>query len=245
MKTLFFAFRCSFVALIFSLFTITCQAQSAQQWQAGQVLSTTALGKINIDSCFTASPITDQIFKRIWLKSYKSNCTTPREDLRYLRVLHANRNGQPQVGELICNRLIADDLLAIFRQLYLSGYRIERMVLIDDYDADDETSMAANNTSCFNFRRIAGSRQLSRHSRGLAIDINPLINPCLYPRTGKVSPAAGKPYAHRRTNRKGQPISFIGPGDLCHRLFTERGFIWGGSWPTPKDYQHFEKRTGK
>jgi hypothetical protein len=32
----------------------------------------------------------------------------------------------------------------------------------------------------------------------------------------------------------------IEKGDLCYRLFTERGFEWGGEWPDRKDYQHFE-----
>ena len=243
MKTLFFAFRCSFVALIFSLFTITGQAQSAQQWQAGQVLSTTALGKINIDSCFTASPITDQIFKRIWLKSLKRDCTVPTDDLRYLRVLHINKDGHTQMGELICNKAIAQDLLDIFRKLYQAGYRIEKMRLVDEYDADDERSMADNNTSCFNFRKIAGSQKLSYHSQGLAIDINTRYNPCLNTRTGLVQPANGKRYAHHRINKKNQPIRFIDKNDLCYKLFIERGFTWGGSWNNPKDYQHFEKRN--
>ena len=32
----------------------------------------------------------------------------------------------------------------------------------------------------------------------------------------------------------------INKGDLCYRLFIKHGFIWGGSWRTVKDYQHFE-----
>ncbi|MDR0948026.1 MAG: M15 family metallopeptidase, partial [Lachnospiraceae bacterium] len=27
--------------------------------------------------------------------------------------------------------------------------------------------------------------------------------------------------------------------DLCYRLFTEKGFLWGGNWNSLKDYQHF------
>ena len=53
---------------------------------------------------------------------------------------------------MVVNAAIADKVLAIFMQLYEAGYRIERMVLIDNFDADDETSMRANNSSSFNFR---------------------------------------------------------------------------------------------
>jgi hypothetical protein len=30
-------------------------------------------------------------------------------------------------------------------------------------------------------------------------------------------------------------------GDPVVRIFTDRGWRWGGDWHTPKDYQHFEK----
>ncbi len=101
---------------------------------------------------------------------------------------------------MVCNRLIADDLLEIFRTLFDARYPIERMVLIDEYDADDERSMQNNNSSAFNFRFIAGTDKLSNHSRGLAVDINPLYNPCVRRRTDGslfVSPEAARPYADR------------------------------------------------
>ena len=42
---------------------------------------------------FYVTEITDEIFARIKGKSFKDNCTLPREDLRYLHVLHKNFNG--------------------------------------------------------------------------------------------------------------------------------------------------------
>ena len=100
--------------------------------------------------------------------------------------------------------------------------------------------MQANNTSCFNFRRVAGSSKLSAHSRGMAIDINPLQNPCIRQRkdgSTSVQPATGRCYADRS---KHWPYQIV-RGDLCHRLFTEHGFKWGGAWRSVKDYQHFER----
>ena len=236
--------RKKLLPLLLLLLGLAANAQqpTPAEWRAGEIVNRSQINDQNLDDYFCALPISDDIFARIWQKSFKADCTTPREDLRYLRVLHANKDGLPQRGELICNKAIAADLLAIFRQLYTAGYRIEKMLLVDNYNADDEASMADNNTSCFNFRRIAGSKTLSYHSRGLAIDINPLTNPCLYPRTGKVSPANGKRFAFNRTNRKKQALRFIDTNDLCYKLFTERGFTWGGSWSSPKDFQHFEKR---
>lgn len=189
---------------------------------------------------FFQEEISDAVFARIDGKSFKKDCTTPREDLRYLRILHYNKEGERLEGELICHKDIADDLLAIFRDLYKARYPIERMVLVDEYDADDETSMRANNSSAFNFRYISGTRRLSRHSRGMAIDINPLYNPYVRQRNGRtvVEPSTARPYVDRT---KDFPYKIV-RGDLCHRLFTKHGFAWGGDWKNSKDYQHFEKR---
>ena len=51
-------------------------------------------------------------------KSYKDDCTIPRDDLRYIHVLHKNIEGETLEGEMVCSKLIAEDLLEIFRELY-------------------------------------------------------------------------------------------------------------------------------
>ena len=189
---------------------------------------------------FCLMEISDSIYMRIYGKSFKEDCTTSRTDLRYLQVMHYNKEGEVCRGELICHRTIANDLLAIFKELYEARYPIERMVLVDEYNADDEASMAANNTSAFNFRYISGTRRLSNHSRGLAVDINPLYNPYVRWRNGKpiVSPKGAGKYADRSLDF---PYK-ITRNDLCYKLFKKYGFTWGGDWKNSKDYQHFEKK---
>lgn len=189
---------------------------------------------------FTAQNIPDSIWTRMQGRSYPQECGIARSELRYLELSHYDFNGEEHIGQMVCNRQIADDLLYIFRKLYEAEYPIARMRLIDDYDASDQRSMADNNTSCFCYRRIAGSETLSKHSRGMAVDVNPLYNPCLYVRSGRVLPPEGKPYAHNRSKRK-DITGMIDASDLCYRLFLSRGFRWGGSWRSLKDYQHFEK----
>ena len=187
------------------------------------------------DGVFEIHEINSDIFGRIYGKSYKADCTVPVEDLRYLIVTHYDGDGNVVRGEIICNVAIADDLIDIFRNLYQAQYPIESIRLIDEFEADDIKSMQANNTSCFNFRKIAGSKKLSKHARGLAIDINPLYNP--YVKGSTVSPEEGRPYANRR---KDFPYK-IDENDLCYKEFIAHGFKWGGSWNSLKDYQHFEK----
>ena len=161
-------------------------------------------------------------------------------DLRYVHIIHYDFDGKLAEGELICHNSIAEDLVEIFYDLYASEYQIEKVTLIENYNGDDTASMADNNTSCFNYRMVDGTKSLSRHALGLAIDINPLYNPYIrYDKKGgqTVSPVEGEAYADRT-------VSFpykIDPDDLCYRLFTEHGFTWGGNWNSSKDYQHFQK----
>lgn len=87
---------------------------------------------------FYISEIPDNIFEKMQGKSYKADCTLPRENLRYIHVLHVGFDNQVHEGELVVNKDIADDVLEIFKELYESGYQIEKVRLVDEYDADDE-----------------------------------------------------------------------------------------------------------
>lgn len=188
---------------------------------------------------FSVSELPDSIFRIMQGKSYKANCGIPRTDLRYVRCLHRTAEGKAVVGELVVNKRIAQTVADIFLQLFENGYPIERMRLVDYWDAEDERSMRANNTSAFNFRYISHTRKISKHGLGLAIDINPLYNPYYKKLPGGKSvcePSTATRYLDRSRRF---PYKII-PGDLCHRLFTQHGFRWGGSWKNSKDYQHFE-----
>lgn len=209
-------------------------------WHAGVSVPLSTVKAYGEDRCFTSSPISDEVFKRMEGKSFKKNGTLQRSSLCYLKVLHYNAYGAPQLGELVCHKSVSDDLLSIFRALYQAHYPIERMVLIDEYDADDTRSMEANNTTCFNYRQIKGRTKLSKHSQGLAVDINPLYNPHVKKDAhGKmiVNPPKAIPYANRSKAFRYR----ITKSDLCYKEFVKHGFRWGGAWRSSQDYQHFEK----
>ena len=193
------------------------------------------------EESFYISEITDDIFERIEGKSFKAECTLPREDLRYLHVLHKDLDGNVHEGEMIVNYHIADDVMDILKQLYEADYPIEKIRLVDEYDADDEASMEDNNSSSFNFRFISHTNKISKHGLGLAVDINTLYNPYTKAVDGEwtVEPANAGPY----TDRNADFPYKIDRNDLCYKLFTEKGFEWGGDWKNSKDYQHFEVPT--
>lgn len=200
--------------------------------------------RVTYEEGFYYEPLTDSVKERITGISYpESGCTVPYEDLSYVGLLYFDFDGQPQNGELICNKAIAQDMVEIFYELYRNEYQIERVRLIDEYGGDDTASMADNNTSCFNYRVVDGTTNLSKHAYGLAIDVNPYYNPyVVFNKNGEgdtyISPPGSEIYADRS-----QDFAYkIDENDLCYRLFTEHGFTWGGNWNNTKDYQHFQKK---
>ncbi len=233
------------LVLLFALFAgaVECRAdddlQALLTWQAGTTVSASAVNQYGEDRCFTAIAIPDGVWQRMQGKTYQPNPTVKRSDLRYLKVLHWDHDNRIHLGEMVCNATIAQVLVDIFRELYKIKYPIERMLLPDVYDADDERQMRDNNTSCFCYRVVAGSKVLSKHALGLAVDLNPLYNPYVKVRkdgTVFVQPSTGKPFADRKKYNR----YLIDRNDPAYRLFIKKGFKWGGDWKNVKDYQHFE-----
>ncbi len=206
---------------------------------AGTIVNTAEASNEEIAACFYEEEIKDDVFARISGLSYGIDCTVSLADLRYVRVLHYGFDGSVYIGELVVNKAISSDIVEIFKELYDAAYPVEQMKLVDDYGADDEKSMEADNTSAFNFRTIEGSTTLSNHAYGLAIDINPKYNPYVKENNGStvVYPENAEAYADRSADCD----YYIEKDDVCYQAFISRGFTWGGDWTTVKDYQHFEK----
>lgn len=189
-------------------------------------------------SAFTADTIPTAVKQRMIGNSYpEEGADIELSELRYLKLLYYDYNGRVRHGEMVCNKAISEDLLYIFKELYKAKYQIAGIRLIDDFGGDDERSMAANNSSCFNYRQATNSStKLSAHARGMAVDINPMQNP--YVKGEVVLPESAQEYADRTVDFPHK----ITNEDLCCKLFRSRGFQWGGAWNSVKDYQHFEKK---
>lgn len=214
--------------------------ESIHDLRAGAPVAAAGIDKESLNKFFTAAPIPDDIWSQMQGKTYKDNPYIKREDLRYLKFLHHDFNGTVRVGEMVCNKVIARDLREIFFELYLNNYQIERAVLPDFYDADDEKQMQANNTSSFCYRAVSGTTVLSNHAKGMAVDLNTLYNPyCKIRKDGTlfVQPKTAIRYCDRTADFSHK----IDRNDLAYKLFIAHGFTWGGDWKSVKDYQHFEK----
>ena len=131
----------------------------------------------------------------------------------------------------------ARDVVSVFQKLYDARWPIRRMRLVDAYGGDDDRSMAADNTSAYNCRRVKGSKRWSDHAFGAAIDLNPAQNPYL---TGaSVAPPGSRRFATLdRSAGSVVPTGTITSDDVVVRAFAAIGWEWGGSWAEP-DFQHF------
>ncbi len=220
--------------------------KSIKGYSAGTVIDSDKIDRDNLSQYFTSQTIEegDSVYDRIYGQSYVDNDNIGLDDLRYLKMLHVNFDGEYQVGEMIVNEDVASDVLEIFEILCAEGYEIYSMYLIDDFwagDPDDSDwySIDANNTSCFCYRTATGSGNLSKHALGRAIDINPQQNPYVtYDSDGDAhySHDNASDYVYDRYDGD----HMITTSDRAYDLFTDYGWTWGGNWSSPKDYQHFQ-----
>lgn len=183
------------------------------------------------------SPITEEIRSKMQ-SSWNEGNPVPLEDLRYVTLNHWGFDYTVHQGELIVHKQVAEELVTIFAELFECKYPIEKMRLVDVYNAEDTLSCEDNNSSAFCSRRAVGKDEWSDHSYGLAIDINPLLNP--YQRGDLIIPINGKKFLDRTADYRG----LITEGDPCYKAFTKRGWLWGGHWENDRgyvDFQHFYK----
>lgn len=171
--------------------------------------------------------------------SWRPDCPVAPAELRRVELDYVSFDGRLHRGELIVHETVVDDVVRIFGQLLRVRYPIARMRNVDRYaGADDELSMEDNNTSAFNCRPLPHSDSWSRHAYGMAIDLNPLINPYI-DGAGDLQPKNAGRYLDRRRADPGM----LHNGDPAVLAFTDRGWTWGGSWRNPVDYQHFERQA--
>ncbi len=167
--------------------------------------------------------------------SWRAGCPVGPPELRLVKLSYWGFDGRAHVGRLVVHRRVARDIVGVFRRLYAARFPIRRMVPVSAYRGSDRASMAADNTSAFNCRPVAGSAsgRWSMHAYGVAVDVNPVENPYVY--GGRASPPAGSRYVDRTPYRPGMAVE----GGVLVEAFAAVGWKWGGRWAGTPDYQHF------
>jgi len=178
----------------------------------------------------TIEPVTQDIVWATW----REDCPLHFSELSLLTMTYWTPNGTVATGQMTISSSVAEDVVAAFEQLFAIRFPIERMALVDDYAGDDKAAMAANVTSGFNCRFVDGTERWSNHAFGLAVDINPLVNPWV--RDDTALPVEGASYIEREPTTSGM----INLGDEIIGVWESVGWSWGGTWQSP-DYMHFSQ----
>ena len=154
-------------------------------------------------------------------------------ELRLVEVEYYSFDDKLHRGQVVVNKKVEKDIMIIFSLIKELKFPIAKVIPAVKYNWDDEASMNDNNTVAFNYRKVKGSKVLSAHSYGMAIDINPIQNPHI---KGKVIQPANAKYDPKVRG------TILRDSELV-KEFIKRGWQWGGRWKSSKDYQHFEKKN--
>jgi len=164
--------------------------------------------------------------------SWRPGCPVGPPDLRAVRFPHWRPDGTVASGVLVVHRDVVPAVVALVRAAWGTRFPIVQARPVDDFGGSDDASMAADNTSAFNCRTVAGTTTWSRHADGRAVDVNPVENP--YVRGEQVDPPAGRAYLDRADVRPGMLAEGGAVVDAADRL----GWGWGGRWSSGQDHQH-------
>ena len=185
---------------------------------------------------FGVAPVGGPLRAKMLSTTWHQGCPVELSSLRQLRITYRDYQKKTESGDLVVHADVAEELIAIFQDLYQAGFQIEKIKPVEEYNGSDDVSMAANNTSAFNCRDVTGQTgKFSNHSWGRAIDINPRTNP--YVKGNIVLPPQGREHLDRTRQETG---SILADSYIVKR-FLRAGWQWGGAWTDRKDYQHFEK----
>jgi hypothetical protein len=206
------------------------------------LFSATAYGQRPDGGTLKHPVIDSRMTKREAFDGLDPNCPEEiRKRQRLVTVTYYSTDGRVHRGQLVLDYELVGDVKRVFALTLKERFPIHSVIPISDprfrKDGrwDDELSMEANNTSAFNYREVTGGGRLSNHAYGRAVDINTFLNP--YVKGNLVLP-------HGATYDPKVPGTFTADSPLV-REFQRLGWTWGGTWASPRDYQHFEKPLKK
>jgi D-alanyl-D-alanine carboxypeptidase len=155
------------------------------------------------------------------------------DELRHLTLSFHGLDGAPHTGELVVNASVAREVVGVFRRLWGAGFPLEEMRLVTTADLDAPPTGDGNNTAAYVCRTTRGSSTLSAHAYGLAIDVNPFLNP--YRKGNLVLPELASAYLDRSWHRPGMVLR----DGVVTRAFAAAGWTWGGDFSSVSDLMHF------
>ncbi len=159
-----------------SLFVLVLAGSAAQaqsiptpirQWKAAAIFSLT-------------EQLVNQMVRAGNLPTEPGLCPVMPTDLRLVRATYRDMSGDLYYGEVIVNRMIAEETASILFDLYVAGFPINRLSVA----MSDDASMSLDNSSGFDCGKSArDGHAFTLKDYGLALDINPRENPFIRPRS--------------------------------------------------------------
>lgn len=179
----------------------------------------------------TIMEVPDYVIAR---STWREGCPVTVAELRYILMTYWGFDDKPHTGEMLINASVAEDIVNVFHTLYDARYPIEEMRVWSVEEMEAPPTGDFNITDSYTCRPVATQTSgWSRHSYGLAIDLNPFQNP--YIKGDLIVPELSESYTHRDWDRPGM----VHHGDLVWQAFHDIGWSWGGDWSSLKDYTHF------
>jgi hypothetical protein len=164
-----------------------------------------------------------------------------------LLVTAVNYEGEEYQGVIETNQAIAPVIGEFFFRALNMGFPIPDIAPASTEDFDDLWLQIRNKANSFNYRKIAGTEELSLHSKGRALDVSQAGR-----RKGEQHAGFGHPYMRRdektglwSSDPEGVRWDPTRPGTLhtnhpLVKFMREKNMIWGGDWKgNVVDYQHF------
>lgn len=193
----------------------------------------------------TSTPIWQEVDRQIKLNPANPAPPEVVAQLISLEVAYRDFDGHQHEGIIEINRALKDDVITYFKYAYYLNFPINEVAVASDprFNFDDNKLMAANITSGFNYRTIAGTTRPSLHGLGEAFDTNPRQNPyvTLDDQGNPVTQPTGASWL------SGAPGTLHSAHPLI-QLMESRGWVWGGHWTLQDtdgavtDWQHLQKR---
>lgn len=181
----------------------------------------------------TKEELPQSIVEKIQGVTLLENSPVSTDDLVYLTIPYYNFDGETSIGHMIVNKDIADEVLDIFSELYNKLYPIQSIEIAENFDDMQDTllnstelaSMGNNNTCALYYKKDGD--EFSPHAYGMAIDINPKINPAVDENGAAIHRNAGK-YLNGSELTDTEKWARIEKDSDVYNIFTKYGWIWDG-----------------
>lgn len=136
-------------------------------WRMGSTTDQASIDKYGYNNCFQVVSLTPDFWTSNDAPEINPSCD--KEQLCLVRFLSHSKFGLI-VGGIVCNQSIGGDLVTIFRQLYESGYRIDRPCTASGYCLETLTLYNCTYSYFYNERNPMSATYMQQQGLGVVLN---------------------------------------------------------------------------